>query len=129
MNTRRTGAIAAGFLTLAILSLATDQVLHHPLLALSCRLFYGVIGGYVTARLAPYAPMHHTVILGLASFVFSAITVPWYPIVLLLTLPAAAAGGVLYCAQRRDRVALWAEPSVIPFLVPYTFRLPDCDGS
>ena len=124
---RRAAAVLAGFLSLAALSLTTDEVLHilkvyppwGPLrapglnaLALSYRLVYGVVGGYVTARFAPYAPMHHAVILGLVGFTLSAVgaivTIPlnlgpaWYPIALVLTaLPTSAAGGVLY----RQRVA------------------------
>ncbi len=115
MSPRRTTAVAAGLLSIAVLSLATDQ--------LACRLVFGVIGGYITAKLAPYAPMHHAVILGMASFVFSAITTPLDPVLVLTALPATAAGGILYCVQSRDH----RERSVIPFLVPYTFRLPDFD--
>jgi hypothetical protein len=34
------------------------------LLALVYRTVYGILGGYVTARLAPRAPMRHALILG-----------------------------------------------------------------
>src|SRR2546422_5394054 len=61
-------AVVAGFVAVAVLSLGTDQVLHtlqiYPpwgqamadslfLLATAYRIVYGVVGGYVTARLAP----------------------------------------------------------------------------
>jgi hypothetical protein len=115
---RRAGAVLAGFLSIALLSFATDEALHifnfnSPLglnaLTLSYRLVYGVVGGYITARLAPYAPIHHSVILGLIGLVASAsgaiVTISlnlgpvWYAIALVLTaLPTAAAGGVLFAA-------------------------------
>ncbi|MBZ0147248.1 MAG: hypothetical protein K8F62_06845, partial [Pseudorhodoplanes sp.] len=77
---RSIGAVLAGLLTIFILSLGTDQLLHslgiYPpwgqpmrdngllLLALSYRAVYDVFGCYLTARLAPRAPMLHALILG-----------------------------------------------------------------
>jgi hypothetical protein len=72
-----------------------------------------VVSGYITARLAPFAPIHDAVILGLVGFVLSVlraiITIPldlgpaWYPIALVLAaLPTAAMGGVLYCKLLTD---------------------------
>ena len=76
---RSIGAIFAGFLAGAILSLGTDQVLHllkiYPpwgqtmsdglfLLATAYRIAYTIVGGYVAARLAPDRPMKHAMILG-----------------------------------------------------------------
>lgn len=120
---RSTGAVLSGLVVVFALSLGTDQVLHvlaiYPpwgepmqgaglnLLALSYRILYGVIGGYVAARLAPRHPMRHALILGGIGFVLStlgaitAITMAdlgpaWYPIALALTaLPCAWAGGAL----------------------------------
>lgn len=119
---RSTGAIAAGFLSVAVLSLATDQVLHmldvYPpwdepmrniednLLALFYRSVYAVIGGYVTARLAPAAPMRHVLVLGCIGTILSALGAcaaismdmgpAWYPIALVLTaLPLTLLGGYL----------------------------------
>src|SRR5690606_2269321 len=82
-------AILAGFLCVAVLSLGTDQILHildvYPpwgepmrgvgdnLLALFYRCVYAVIGGYVTARLAPSAPMRHVLILGCIGTILSAL--------------------------------------------------------
>ena len=75
---RSTGAIVVGFLSVAVLSLATDQVLHvagvYPpwgepmydtslnLLALSYRTLYTILGGYITATMAPHAPMRHVLV-------------------------------------------------------------------
>ena len=110
-----------------VLSLGTDQVLHmfqvYPpwgqtmhdpelnLLALSYRIVYTVVGGYITARLAPQNPMRHAVLLGVIGAVVgmagAIATIPihlgasWYPIALVLTgLPCCWLGGVLY--QRRQ---------------------------
>jgi hypothetical protein len=140
---RRAAAVLAGFVSIAVLSLATDELLHvlkvYPPygLTLSYRLVYGVVGGYITARFAPYAPIHHSVILGMVGFALSAVgaivTIPldlgpaWYPIALVLTaFPAAATGGVLYSKyrDRRERSAL--NSLMNPLLFPYTFRLPEC---
>jgi hypothetical protein len=125
-RSRRTGrsvaAVLLGFLAVVVLSLATDQTLHvlkvYPpwgqpmpdagdnVLALAYRCVYGVVGGYLTARLAPRAPMGHALILGAVGTVVGAIgaaaTIPmnlgpaWYPIALALSgLPTAWLGGRL----------------------------------
>ena len=68
-------ALFLGFVVVVALSLSVDEVLHllriYPpwgepmvetsdnLLALSYRCVIGVLGSYVTARFAPYAPMKH----------------------------------------------------------------------
>jgi hypothetical protein len=120
------GAILAGFVAVFVLSLGTDQILHvlqvYPawgqpmnaaglnLLALSYRLVYTILGGYLTARLAPRAPMRHVWILGGIGFVFATVgaivAIPmklgpsWYPIALAATaLPFTWIGGALQ--QRR----------------------------
>jgi len=80
-------------------------------LALSYRLIIGVLSGYVTARLAPSAPMRHAIILGIIGFVLSLIgTIVgarlnlgplWYPLALVVTaIPCAWLGGTL-AARRR----------------------------
>src|SRR5262245_58114094 len=119
-----TAAVFVGFIVVVVLSLGTDQVLHvlkvYPpwgepmydtglnLLALTYRCVYGVVGSYVTARLAPHSPMRHALVGGLIGFVLStigAITAismadlgpNWYPIALVLTaLPCAWLGGALH---------------------------------
>ena len=124
---RSTGAVVAGFVAIVVLSLGTDQVLHalkvyppwgQPMagglfaLATAYRIVYTVAGGYLTARLAPYAPVLHAVILGLVGLVpgvagvVVGIAKPdlgplWYPIVLAVTgLPCAWVGGVLYRSKQ-----------------------------
>ena len=116
-------AIVAGFLAVAVLSIATDALLHalavyppwgEPMhdpglnaLALSYRFVYTVLGGWLTARLAPSAPMTHVLILGGIGFVLSGagyfgtagmdLGPRWMPLVLWLTsLPLTWAGGKLY---------------------------------
>jgi hypothetical protein len=77
------------------------------LLALAYRSVYTVIGGYVTAKLAPHSPMRHVWILaGLGTVVAIAgavATIPmklgpaWYPIVLaIISVPCVWLGGVVY---------------------------------
>jgi hypothetical protein len=122
-----TGAVAAGLLTVVVLSLGTDQALHEfniyppwgePMpdprlnaLALSYRLVYGVLGPYVTARLAPFAPMGHALVLGTVGLVlaslgaYAAISMnvgpAWYPIALAASsLPTAWLGGWLHQARQ-----------------------------
>ena len=114
-------AVVVGFLTVAVLSLATDQVLHvlevYPpwgepmwspglnLLALTYRTVYTILGGYLTARLAPRAPMRHVAILGViglmagtagavASITMADLGPDWYPIALaVLGFPSVWIGG------------------------------------
>ncbi|PYP20628.1 MAG: hypothetical protein DMD53_10240 [Gemmatimonadetes bacterium] len=120
---RSTGAVAAGFAAIVVLSLGTDQVLHvlrvyppwgEPMagglfaVATAYRIVYTVLGGYITARLAPHAPVRHALILGLVGLapglagVMVAIAKPglgplWYPVALAVTgLPCTWLGGVLY---------------------------------
>jgi len=120
---RSVAAVFLGFLVVFVLSLGTDQVLHvlhiYPpwgqpmfdtglyILALSYRSVFTVIGGYVTAKLAPHSPMRHVWTLGIIGFVVAIAgaiaTIPmklgpaWYPIVLaIIGLPCVWLGGVLY---------------------------------
>ena len=116
-------AILAGFLAVVVLSLATDQLLNvlqvYPpwgepmdatginMLALSYRIVYTLLGGFITARLAPRAPMRHVTILGLIGLAAGtagaivAITQAdlgpnWYPIALAVTAyPCTWLGGRL----------------------------------
>ncbi|TWI05906.1 hypothetical protein IP90_00168 [Luteimonas cucumeris] len=120
---RSVGAVLAGFLAVVVLSLGTDQLfhvlgvypawgqpMHEPglnLLALGYRIVYTVVGGYITARLAPHSPMTHVWVLafiGLLLGTAGAIaTIPmdigprWYPIALAATaLPCTWLGGKLF---------------------------------
>lgn len=125
---RSIAAVAGGFVSVAVLSLATDQILHvlnvYPpwgepmwnprlnLLALSYRIVYTILGGYITARLAPHSPMRHVwvvAILGLVTSTAGAIAAitmadlgpDWYPIALAVTaIPCVWLGGVIYLRRR-----------------------------
>ena len=124
-------AIFLGFIAVVILSLGTDEVLHllkvYPpwsvpmrdpglnALALSYRIVFTILGGYIAARYAPYAPMRHAVILGVVGLVPGAggvvvsIMKPdlgpsWYPIALAIVgLPCCWLGGALYRAKHPER--------------------------
>ncbi len=123
-------AILAGFVTVFVLSLATDQVFHvlkvyppwgQPMydtglltLALAYRCLYAVLGSWIAARLAPRAPMRHAMILGWIGLVFAIagavatiffmpvkLGPSWYPIALVITtLPCAWLGGWLFVRGR-----------------------------
>jgi hypothetical protein len=128
---RSTGAVLLGFFTVAILSLATDQLLHvlkvyppwgQPMydpglnsLAFAYRFVYTVIGGYITARFAPRNPMRHALVLGsiglVASLAGAIAAIPmklgpsWYPILLVVTaLPCCWLGGALYVRRHSTRL-------------------------
>lgn len=113
------GAVFAGILAIVILSIATDALLEATgilpkrgapvpdkllMLATVYRTIYGVVGGYVTARLAPSRPLKHAVILGLIGIVLGTLGAVvmwdkgshWYPIALIvLAVPQCWAGGLL----------------------------------
>lgn len=126
---RSIGAVILGFVAVAALSIGTDLVLHvlnvHPplgepmheprlnLLALSYRIVYTIVGGYITARLAPRNPIRHALILGTVGFVISLVgvivTIPmklgpaWYPIAIAVTaIPCTWLGGVLYQKTQKE---------------------------
>ncbi len=90
------------------------EPMHAPglnVLALSYRLLYTILGGYITASLAPHAPMRHVGAVGILGFItgsggaVAAITMAdlgpdWYPITLALTaFPCVWLGGVLHSAH------------------------------
>jgi len=117
-------ALFAGFVAVVVLSLGTDWLLRvlgvfpalgHAvsderlfLLPAMYRSVYGVLGGYVTARLAPYRALMHAMAGGVFGFFISILGVVaawnngpefgphWYPISLVITaLPCAWLGGWL----------------------------------
>jgi hypothetical protein len=120
---RSFGAVFAGLVAVFVLSLGTDALLHvigifPPLgqamtdqlfvLATAYRTVYGVVGGYVTARLAPDRPMRHALIGGVMGLVLGTIGavatwnhVPslgphWYPLAIIASaIPCAWLGGKL----------------------------------
>ena len=119
---RSVGAVLAGFLSVVVLSTAVDAVLHATgvfppmgermsdglfVLATAYRCVFTVLGGYVTARLAPHAPGRHALVLGWIGFAVATLAVvatwgrsdlgpAWYPIMLVVpALPCTLAGGKL----------------------------------
>lgn len=132
---RSIGAVLAGFIVVFILSLGTDAALHAAgvfppwgasmvgyegalLLATAYRAIYGVLGSYITARLAPDRPMQHALVggvIGLAlSIVGAAVTwnggpafgPHWYPLALVvLAMPTAWLGGKLRLMQLTGSVS------------------------
>jgi hypothetical protein len=115
-------AIFAGFLFVVILSLVTDVLLHKfgvfpplgeytpdkpMLLATAYRVIFGIIGSYITARLAPHSPMLHALIGGCIGIVLATLGAAatwnrnlgphWYPVALIvLALPQSWLGAKLY---------------------------------
>lgn len=123
---RSVGAVVAGFLTIGVLSTAADQFFHatgvfppdgQPMydgglfaLALGYRTLFGILAGYVTARLAPSRPLRHALALGVVGVVLStigAVTMGdmgpgWYSIaVILICLPTAWLGATLQTRRTR----------------------------
>jgi hypothetical protein len=116
-------AVLLGILTVFLLSLGVDQILHmldiYPpwgqpmyafslnLLALAYRIVFNIAGGYVTARLAPYARQQHAMVYGWIGFGFATIGAAgavivggmgpaWLPVLLAVSaLPCAWLGGKL----------------------------------
>jgi hypothetical protein len=117
------GAVLAGFLIVVIFSTLTDTILEKAgifpppteglfvtwmlALALAYRTVYTIVGGYVTAALAPANPSKHVTILGIIGTVMGCIGIyvgvvlftlspMWYPIALaVLAFPSVWLGGRL----------------------------------
>ena len=130
---RSVGAVAAGFVATALLSLGTDVVMHATgvlppwgqvmsdglfVWATVYRMAFTVLGGFITARLAPRKPMTHVLVLGALGIVAASAGVlatwnrgpefgpKWYPIALVVTaLPCVWAGGALVGASGKTEVA------------------------
>lgn len=117
---RSAAALLAGIVAVVVLSMGTDQALHalgvYPawgqpmldtglnLLSLCYRIVFTILAGYLTARLAPGAPMRHAIALGLIGTTlgivgaFAAMPTKllpdWYMVCLAITaLPSAWLGG------------------------------------
>ncbi|NOU47108.1 MAG: hypothetical protein HOO86_08605 [Bacteroidales bacterium] len=119
------GAILAGFVFVVIFSVLTDLTLvktgfmKQPfdlnsswfiIFVIFYRSLFGTTGSYLTARLAPYKPMGHSMIGGSIGFVLSIIgaiamwnTPPhWYPVSLIITtLPCAWLGGKIFLSKTK----------------------------
>lgn len=124
-------ALFAGFVAGVVLSLGTDLGLHAvglwpslgqpmsgPMLlcATVYRTIYGVISGYIVARLAPCRPLDHALIGGAIGTVLSMVGAAvtwnrglgphWYPVALIfVALPSAWAGGRLRLTQLARQAA------------------------
>jgi hypothetical protein len=124
---RRVGAVLAGFFTVLLLSVGTDAALHAArvfpppgqrmsdglfVLATAYRIVYTVLGGYVTARLAPDAPLRHAVLLGVVGTVAGTAGLVatwnagpefgprWYPVAVAGTaLPCCWWGGRIFVGR------------------------------
>ena len=117
---KKIGAVLAGFITVVILSTLTDAVLERLgvfppptgglfvtwmlLLAFIYRSVYTVLGGYVTAMLAPEKPASLVTILGVIGTLAGIggvvagwnLSAHWYPIALAITaFPLVWLGGML----------------------------------
>lgn len=118
---KSTGAIIAGFVLGAILSIGTDLLLDKLgimslenfkensaaiiLLVIFYRFVFNVAGSYLTAKLAPNNPMKHVIIIGVIGTVLSILgamamwdkAVAGYNIsIILIPLPSAWLGGKLF---------------------------------
>lgn len=130
---RSLGALAAGFVVTAALSLGVDVIMHgtgvfpgwgQPMSdglfawATVYRVAFTILGGYVTARLAPRRPLAHAVWLGAIGTVVAtagaaatwnagpAFGPRWYPVLLVVTaLPSVWVGGLLRARQHRPVAA------------------------
>lgn len=131
-------AVIVGALVGIALSVGTDLLLHamgilpgpnqvasNPVLLLATvyRTIYGILGSYITARLAPFRPMAHAMVLGFMGLVANILgTVTtwnkgpafgphWYPITLIvLALPTAWAGAQIRAQIRIAQLRKAATP-------------------
>ncbi len=77
------------------------------MLALSCRVVFGVISGYIAARLAPHRPVRHAIVLGMIGTALGLLGLmvvmqnpmgpTWYPVLLAaFALPSTWLGGTFF---------------------------------
>jgi hypothetical protein len=132
------GAVVAGAAVSIVLELGTDKAMRTAgifpsgegsmsdtlfILATTYRTIYGVLGAYITARLAPDRPMFHALILGVLGTVAAAagaiamwnkmpeIGPKWYALALIvLALPPAWLGGKLRLMQVNDQTESSLQP-------------------
>jgi hypothetical protein len=123
-------AVVAGFIVVIAITLVTDAILHwthfYPPLgeytpgrtliwATVYRTIYGIIGSYITARLAPRRPMKHALIGGFIGLILSTVgaavtwnRVPslgphWYSVALIVgALPTAWLGANFGLCRRTE---------------------------
>jgi hypothetical protein len=120
------GAVIAGFLVVVVTSIGTDAILEGTglfprpdqpelmtasmlLVALAYRTVYTMLGGYVTAWLAPGKPAAHAIALGALGMVVGTVGAVlmwklgnnWYAIALVVeAIPCTWLGGMLYVKRR-----------------------------
>lgn len=124
------GAILAGMVFIVVSHTGTDFVLeklgifnppnegfHTPWMVVTATIYrciFTVVGGYITAALAPNPPMRYVMILGIIGLALGTlgaiVTIPmkiapaWYPIALAVTaLPCTLLGGILRHRPRTER--------------------------
>ncbi|MEO8028077.1 MAG: hypothetical protein ABI823_16450 [Bryobacteraceae bacterium] len=125
---RSLAALGASFLAVVVLSMGTDAIMYSSgafpplgqpmpdalfLVALAYRTLYGVAGGYIAARLAPYRPMQQALASGAVGLAISLVGVvmtwdkgpemgpKWYSLALMATtIPCAWAGAKLAEAHK-----------------------------
>lgn len=126
---KSTWAVVAGFIVVVILSTATDfalekiKLMKQPfdknpswfiVLVILYRCLFGIIGSYITARLAPARPMRLAMIGGVIGFIISIVGVivmwntppHWYGISIVLTaLPCAWLGAKIYLNKPKPAVS------------------------
>jgi hypothetical protein len=124
---RSVGAVFFGMIVVVVLSRGTDalfraigvfprgdQRMSDPQFAIATvyRIVYGIIGGFLTAVLAPSRPMQHALFYGFVGFGLSLVGYlasrnlnlgpSWYSIVLIVTsIPCAWVGGLLLLGRRQ----------------------------
>ena len=121
------GAILAGIIAGAALSIATDVILEKTgvfpapkpglftwwmlLVALIYRGIYTITSGFITAALAPNKSMQHAIILGTIGVIVTILgsivnwdkSAAWYPVTLIvITLPCTWLGGKIYVGNNRN---------------------------
>jgi hypothetical protein len=124
-------AVLAGFVVVVVITTLVDAILHavrvfppigqpiddaHAALALSYRLVIGVVGGWLTSRLAAAEPMRHATVLGVIGTVAGLIGIVatwnlglgprWYSLaVAALALPECWAGAWIFTRNTGRAVA------------------------
>jgi hypothetical protein len=122
------GAFFAGMIAVIVLSIGTDFIfsavgIFPPIdgivpfdpwmlaVALAYRCVFTVLGGYITAALAPARPMRLVTISGIVGIVVAIIgtivgwdlSAHWYPIALVITaLPCSLLGGKLWVSKQKN---------------------------
>jgi hypothetical protein len=125
---KRIGSVLAGFFLIGLLGYLADTVLQqlgilpiptehkfetgHALLALTYHLVFAILGGFVTARLAPDRPLAHAIVLGILGIGISTLGLiailmqdlapAWYGGALIVfSIPVTWLGGKLAIRSRR----------------------------